>query len=86
MKLIMLLTAEVLALGPIPESITIEDSFGQEEILDPIADGVVTLASGEGVLIDGMPTDIKEWLRPLEGVWITNNPAMGQWYVAHIKD
>lgn len=86
MKLIMLLTEEVLKLGPIPASITIEDSFGYEEILDPIADGIVALAEGEGVLIDAGPADIKDWLRPLDGVWITSNPCTGQWYVAHIKD
>lgn len=69
--------------GPIPDGITIEQKFGSEVIVDE--DGKC-LAEGSSMLLSGEPELFTNWLRSFTGVWISDNPAFGEWRVVHVKD
>jgi tagatose-1,6-bisphosphate aldolase len=67
---------------PIPSGITVMDSYGSEAV---VKDGVLK-ASGTAMLLSGDAETFKNWLRPFDGVWLSDNPSTGIWKVQHIKD
>ncbi|MET0980264.1 MAG: hypothetical protein ABWX90_03350 [Candidatus Saccharimonadales bacterium] len=40
---------------------------------------------GESAFVSGDEEAFKEWLKPFDGIWICNNPMVGNWKVVHIK-
>lgn len=78
MRLIMLVQSEH---RPIPESIRAQE-FGTESIKTEGGDFII----GASAFLEGPEEAFVEWLRPFDGVWVTDNPAMGRWAVVHIKN
>lgn len=58
--------------GP-PDGLEIT-KFGQERLVN---DNGTVIVSGTSMMVHGPKSLIQEWLMPYDGVWITNNPMLG---------
>jgi hypothetical protein len=79
MNLIMLVQDEH---KPIPDNIKVIWNFGREHIRSN--DG--RSYCGESTYLQGEPQAFKEWLRPFDGFWVSNNPMVGDWHIEHVRE
>lgn len=79
MKIIMLVQEEHL---PLPEQITLLQNFGSEGIVD----AEHRSHRGESMYLSAEPQAFIDWLGGFEGVWLTDNPMVGDWRIHHIKE
>lgn len=78
MQLIMLKTKEI---PDPPKDVEIQE-FGNERIIEPSTGKSV---EGISVYVSGPSQSIADWLRPFDGIWISDNPMLGKWQVVHVK-
>lgn len=78
MKLILLVQPEML---PIPVELEQLQHFGSETIQTAEGDFI----EGDSYYLTGPRQVFFKWLRQFRGVWVSNNPIMGEWKVVHIK-
>jgi len=86
MDIIMLVQPEHL---PIPESIKIIDIFGEESLMvkGESENNITKMVkiSGKSMYLGGPQAAFTECLKPFDGIWISSNPALGDWEVVHVK-
>lgn len=78
-------------MNPVPENLNVVQNYGDERLFVDPPKHIHELANtkvvtGQAMLITGEPEAFQEWLKPFPGVWISNNPMMGDWRVVHVKD
>ena len=69
-------------MAPVPTSLTVLKDYGPETIFT--IDGSDS-AFGTVLILDGEPEVVAAYLRPYDGVWVSNNPASGEWQVFHVR-
>lgn len=77
MQLLMLVEKRM---APVPETLQVLQSYGEETIMHE--DG---RTSGSVMLIEGQAEAFVEWLKTFDGVWQSSSPMTGDWRVFHIK-
>lgn len=66
---------------PIPEGIEVL-VYGNESVIDENR----TWHHGQSAHLSGDRKVIANWLRPFDGVWVSENPMLGGWHVVHVKN
>lgn len=67
---------------PVPPTIKVVHNFGSEHVRAD--DG--RSYRGDSMILSGDKEAFAEWLKQFDGVWISDNPMLGDWYVVHVKD
>lgn len=66
---------------PVPESITVVQNWGPVTVLYDS----FNIVHGDHMLVEGDLEDLKDWMRPFDGVWVGKDlPAFQQFEVMHI--
>lgn len=68
---------------PIPDSITVVKDYGEEAVI-PYPNIEVKPICGISMLLSGESQDFVNWLSPFDGVWLCDQPLLGEWNVYHI--
>lgn len=73
------------AMIPLPANVECVQKYGKETIIQ--GSGVsAQFTTGIAMLVDADEKALVDWLKPFDGIWISNNPSSGQWDVVHIQD
>lgn len=84
MNIALLMSADMVQTRP--ESVKIIQSFGNIWVhtSEEMEDKMYTY--GEGAIIQGEESDIKDWLRPYDGIWVyKGSPMLEEFEVMHVK-
>lgn len=83
MELCLLVTQQMY---PIPDGLETIRNYGTETVIVESTDGSEPRQiQGDSVHLSGDSEIFIKWLQPFSGVWISNSPASGDWYVVHVK-
>ena len=78
MQVILLVEAKF---GPVPPDIRVVQKFGDECVLTDDK----KVVEGVSMFLEGDKGAFVRWLKPFDGVWLSDNPALGIWRVYHIN-
>lgn len=80
MELCLIVTHQM---NPIPDGLNVVRDYGRETVIVEGAEH--HQIAGVSMHLEGPKEIFIKWLQQFTGVWITNSPGSGAWYVVHIK-
>lgn len=66
---------------PVPATLEVEG-----QCTESVVDEGLRVHEGITATVRGRVADIQAWLRPFDGVWVSECPAAGVWHVAYVKE